>query len=118
MDTAMFTSPLLNHAYFSKIGNFLFTLFKKIKLQNMGGCSVPLCTNRTEKGVKMRKCPKELSRLKLWHQYLRENNFDWNLPKNFVICEIHFGLEQLTDGTIVPEKDPSVPRSVWLQVSN
>jgi hypothetical protein len=99
------------------LGIFCLHRLKNNKFAKMGGCSVPLCTNRTEKGVKMRRCPKDLQRLKLWHQYLRENDFTKNLPTNFVICEIHFGVNQLTDGNIVPEKDPNVPRSVWLQVS-
>lgn len=78
---------------------------------------MPLCKNRSERGVKMHKAPRKIDRLKIWHQYLLENDFRRNFPNNIFICDVHFGTQVKSDGTPVPEKDPSVPRSVWLQVS-
>jgi hypothetical protein len=99
-----------------QIGNCLFTLLKNCKFNKMGGCSVPLCSNRHEKGVKMRRNPKDKNRLTKWHDYLLQHGFHYEIPKNFFICEIHFGERELSDGTFMPEKDPTVPQYIWKQV--
>lgn len=83
----------------------------------MGGCSVPLCSNRSEDGIKMRKNPNDMNRLLKWQDYLRKYGYKKQFPKNFFICEVHFDVKVLNDGSTEPEKDPSVPREIWLQVN-
>lgn len=84
----------------------------------MGACSVPQCSNRSEKGVKIRQCPFNQERRAIWVDYLVKNGFHWTIPKYFFVCEIHFS-SFYTNGLSNPKKeDPNVPKGIWKNKNN
>lgn len=83
----------------------------------MGGCSVPECKNRSGKGIKIRQCPINQERRKKWISYLLENGFNWEVPKNFFVCDVHFQSFYSSDGYKPEKEDPKVPKGTWYKTN-
>jgi hypothetical protein len=77
----------------------------------MGACSIPECTNRSEKGFKVKQCPQAPKRRAKWIAYLQLCGYKKEIPKIFHICEIHFNSFYAREACA--KEDPSVSKDTW-----
>lgn len=81
-------------------------------------CSVPDCPNDTDDNNKKRsyRAPAGAENREPWIKYLRDHGVEGDIPGYINICEDHFQLYELKDGTKYRYyKYPTIPKSQWFK---